>query len=193
MRRKVASVIAGLVLMSGCSGEEAPRTSAERMSVVRSTAQLSYIAYEGPAEMLSKVDIAVVGTIKSVGRIIIDDELDDHGGALITVEPHEVWKRPTGSTGPVYYLLNWPRESSLEQLESALPEGSEVVLFGESTAGRITLGAGRPTGTVYEPVPEGLWLSSDSGGISNVWGEYSTSPWTAIDSVDELRRATGIS
>jgi hypothetical protein len=193
MRRSAAAVIAGLVLVTGCSGEEAPRTSAERISVVKSTARFSYSAYEDPADMLSKVDIAVVGTITSVGRIVIDDELNDHGGALVTVEPHEVWKRPSGSTGPVYYVLNWPRESSLEQLELALPEGSDVVLFGESTAGRIRLGAGRPTGGVYEPVPEGLWLSSDSGGISNVWGEYSQSAWTAIDSVDELRRATGIS
>ena len=192
MRRNVAAVIACLVLMSGCSGEDVPRTSAERLSVVKSTAHFSYTAYKDPIEMLSKVDIAVVGTIKSVGRIIIDDELNDHGGALVTVEPREVWKRPPGLTGPVYYLLNWPKASSLDPLESALPAGSEVVLFGESTVGRIKLGAGRPTGTVYEPVPEGLWLGTDAADIANVWGEDSQSAWTAIDSVDELRRATGI-
>ena len=193
MRGTIAAMIAGLVLISGCSGEDVPRTSAERLSVVKSTAQLSYIAFKDPVEMLSKSDIAVVGTIKSVGRVIIDDELNDHGGAIVTVEPREVWKRPAGSTGLVYYLLNWPRDSSLEPLESALPEDSEIVLFGDSIVGRIKLGAGRPTGTVFEPVAEGLWMGANAGDISNVWGEYSQSPWTAIDSVDELRKATGIS
>jgi hypothetical protein len=192
--RKLALTLTVVGALGACSGQGADDlTAADRLATVRETVHFQFIPFKDPGDMLRRVDVAVVGTVASVDRAAIVDELDGQGAALVAVQPQEVWKRSSAaSSGLVYYLLNWPKDDSIDPIKQALPEGSKVVLFGSNIAGRIKLGEGRPGGTVYEPVPEGLWLEAERDGIANVWGEESTSKWTTISTVEELRASLGI-
>lgn len=187
----------GLVLgavASGSIGYHKPGEVAASQGAVhllRQTASYEYNPFADPAAMLDAVDVSVVGKVDHLETAVVKDELDGQGALLVAIKPEEIWKgSPATESGLVYFAVPRPKNLDVATYETALPVGTEVVLFGVMHATATDFSSGDPGVTTYVPVPQGLFIAEPAAELENVWAEDAVSnEWADTNSIAELRNA----
>ncbi|CAN5219208.1 hypothetical protein BH09ACT11_BH09ACT11_07470 [soil metagenome] len=151
---------------------------------MRSGVSFDYEPYESPEAMRKDTQVSVLGHVKEVSRGLVDMGPEYSGVVLISLVTDENWNGE--SSDPVTVMVYWPEDESIETIQKGLPEGTRVAFFGDKTSRHpegLAIGA-----EVYEAVPQGLLLESESKTLVSVWGESeTTSQWKDVDTIDELR------
>lgn len=200
--RIAASLFAGLIILSGCGAtpdrdleNTAPTSSAvgdhtmHMVEMLRSTNSYDFEPADSPDALMSRVDVAAVGTVASVESTrIANDSGEDTGGVLVALRPVEVWKAEEGAISEnIVFVLRRPTNVGIEAFEVGFNLGAEVVLFGYLSSLPV-LRDNSHSPRLYEPDPQGLMVETAEGTLVNVWGEEvsTTNAWKKSRSIDGL-------
>lgn len=182
----------GAATFTGCGGgEDAVETASvlQAAEAMRSGTSFDYEPYESPEAMRRDTQVSVLGHVKEVSRDLVDMGPEYSGVVLISLATDEKWNGE--SIDPVTVMVYWPEEESIEAIQKGLPEGTRVAFFGDK-ASRHPDGMTKG-GEVFEAVPQGLLLESESKTLISVWGESeTTSQWKDVDTIDELRASLNL-
>lgn len=191
----VASVaLAGLV--GGC-GEQPGAASVDGFNKAKGVVRINYEFYT-PRKLAAESAIVVYGTVDSIedGRVY-DNGLSTRT-VVIGIKPSDFVKDDPGREGDlVYFEVNTINSDNLDDIADALPEGTNVALFGwdADNPGAEVQGdadAGREAGSsVYAPFAQGLWFQTPDGLESVLTTPATTSEeeWAGIETWDALKRA----
>ncbi|MGH3357200.1 MAG: hypothetical protein ACRDO7_00250 [Nocardioidaceae bacterium] len=188
-----------LLIVSGCASspaEDSARDSASMedvVSLMRGTVTYDYEPYPTPRAMLHDdgTDIAVVGTVESVEPAFLAGGPEPLGAVVVGLDPVETWKDdPSDRSASVFYWFHRPTNLGIERYRAAMPDGTRVVLFGSDVLSTPGFTRGDPGTTVYQPLPQGLFLPVPDHGLVNVWGDdIADGDWDRLHTVDDLRTA----
>ena len=161
--------------LSACSSPAAPSSpsssagidsdQATAIAELFSSASSDYIAAATPAELGSKSDVVIKGTILRVqeGRVDGDpaDQITDAKSIVVVISKPKIisGELPAGSDGLVYVELQSPFNQSAADYERGLPKNTKVVVYlvaasdGTDTFSQLQdPAAGRPAGQpLYMP------------------------------------------
>ncbi len=187
------SLVVGTVISHG-SDNHGPGEAAARQGVVyllRQTASYEYKPFADQAAMLDAVDVSVVGKVDHLETAVVNDELDGQGALLVAIQPEELWKgSPATEAGLVYFAVPRPKNIEADVYRTALPAGTDVVLFGVVHPPATNFSSGDPGVTTYVPVPQGLYIDEPAAGLQNVWAEdLGSDGWPDTATIGELRDA----
>ena len=183
------------ITLTSCAGS--PEASVTRFNDARGLERINFDE-STPRQLLTEATIAVHGTVESVR----DGRTYNPGGlgmrnVVVGVEATEVLKDDSTRPGDLVYVeMSRRDDSTIDEIENALPEGTHVALFAypANEPGFEVEGdpdAGRESGSsVYFPLVQGLWIQTPDGlecvldpDITNQDG------WTAINAWSELADA----
>jgi hypothetical protein len=202
-RSKKAILLGALTVslaLSGCATEPeaesaaAPRAQAQEKLVenLRAGISFEYVPFATPAEAERDADVVVAGRVRSIEPALMNNEVGQEGTALLELVPTNVWKsRAPGraEAEPVRVLLYRARNAPIEPYREALPEGTQIVVFGYLREG-IDFDGDIPDGSAYELAPQSLHLPVGNQ-LVNVWGADSGGEWPGVDSVADFDQAFG--
>lgn len=196
--RAVWTAVASIALsgLAGGCGEQPGAASVEGFNRAKGVVRVDFEPWT-PHELAAQSVIVVYGSVESIndGRVY-DNGLSTHT-MVIGINPSDVLKDDPGRTGDLVYLeVPNLHSDNLDDLADALPDGTEVALFGRDATdpGADVEGdpdAGREAGSsVYAPFPQGLWFQTPAGLESVLTTPANTGDeWAGIASWDALKRA----
>ena len=198
VRAVAAAVAAATITLSSCAdggsdkatAPKIPRAEAQRDLVQQLRAGISfeYVPFATPSDAKRDADAVLVGRVQSVQPALMNNEVGVEGTAIVELVPTKVWKSGKPSSEPIRVLVYRARNAPIEPYQQALPEGTQIVVFGYLREG-IDFAGDTPDGAAYELAPQSLHLPVGDK-LVNVWGAE-TGGWPGIDSVEDFEEALG--
>ncbi len=199
-------VVAGLLLLLVACGREGvtsdarathsddPTTGPSLTELLRATTSFDFEPAETPAELLQRADVAVVGSVRSISRVLLQNDGEFTGGVIITLKVEESWKAPLDKPDTIDVFLRWPKNLTIDAFERDLPVGSRIAFFGYRVDLPV-LDREQGSPALYDPDPQGLMLLTATGALVNVWGEAELAgeQWGDVTSLTKLSDVLGVS
>lgn len=170
----------------GPSVSESSGSTEKMVKFLRSTVSYDFEPVASPRILLDDVDVAMMGTVSSVDAVLIEDDAENTGGILVSLDSVEIWRSLSDvGNGHVEFLLRRPTNVDVGMYQDGLEQGTVVVLFGyRSSLPIVDRDSTRPD--FYEPDPQGFMVETAEGELLNVWHEEGSGAWEGLTSLDAL-------